>query len=288
MTTADKATTTPAQRRPGSGRSANLAGCPVAHGRESIELSEHRRDQGPWLVRGQAVQDRAGRCPDERQGSRGCHSRVHDRPKGSRRTATVREPRSSEAPAKSRAEWAAKYVHLVAAARELKLWNADAFPGTVQTADYARAQLERVVTVRPADVEPMAQDRAKRVERLRAPGAPRLWLVVGEEALHRSIGGPETLRGQLEQVRDLAELENVSVQVMPFSAGAHASHGVSFSIVNLMEGRPGLVYVAGLTTSDYLGREHQRVYDLVFDKLRADALSPQGTIELINRRIAEL
>ncbi|MGB3441642.1 MAG: helix-turn-helix transcriptional regulator [Actinophytocola sp.] len=186
------------------------------------------------------------------------------------------------------AEWAAKYVHLVAAARELKLWNADAFPGTVQTADYARAQLERVVTVRPADVEPMAQDRAKRVERLRAPGAPRLWLVVGEEALHRSIGGPETLRGQLEQVRDLAELENVSVQVMPFSAGAHASHGVSFSIVNLMEGRPGLVYVAGLTTSDYLGREHQRVYDLVFDKLRADALSPQGTIELINRRIAEL
>jgi hypothetical protein len=63
---------------------------------------------------------------------------------------------------------------------------------------------------------------------------------------------------------------------------------VSFSIVNLMKGRPGLVYVAGLTTSDYLGREHQRVYDLVFDKLRADALSPQGTIELINRRIAEL
>jgi hypothetical protein len=186
------------------------------------------------------------------------------------------------------AEWAAKYVHLVAAARELKLWNADAFPGTVQTADYARAQLEQVVTVRPADVEPMAQDRAKRVERLRAPGAPRLWLIVGEEALHRTIGGAEVLRGQLEQIRDLAELENVSVQVMPFGTGAHASHGVSFSIVNLMEGRAGLVYVAGLTTSDYLGREHVRVYDLVFDKLRADALSPQGTIELINRRIAEL
>ncbi len=186
------------------------------------------------------------------------------------------------------AEWAAKYVHLVAAARELKLWYSDTFPGTVQTAEYARAQLERIVTVRPADVEPMAQDRAKRVERLRAPDAPRLWLVVGEEALHRTTGGTAVLRGQLEQVRDLAELENVSIQVMPFSAGAHASHGVSFSVVNLMEGRAGIVYVAGLTTSDYLGREHIRVYDLVFDKLRADALSPQGTIELINRRIADL
>jgi uncharacterized protein DUF5753 len=94
-----------------------------------------------------------------------------------------------------------------------------------------------VVTVLPADVEPMAQDRAKRVARLRAPGAPRLWLVVGEEALYRAIRGPKALRGQLEQIRDLAELENVSVQVMPFEAGAHASHGVSFSIVNLVEGR---------------------------------------------------
>lgn len=185
-------------------------------------------------------------------------------------------------------EWSAKYVHLVAAASSLKLWNADAFPGTVQTADYARAQLERVVTVPAADVQHMAQDRAARVERLRAPDAPRLWLVVGEEALHRAIGGPATLRGQLEQVRDLAELENVSVQVVPFAAGAHASHGVSFSIVTLMEGRPGVVYVGGLTTSDYLGREHVRVYDLAFDNLRADALSPQSTIELINRRIAEL
>jgi hypothetical protein len=185
-------------------------------------------------------------------------------------------------------EWAAKYVHLVAAARELKLWYSDAFPGTVQTADYARAQLERMVTVRPADIEQMAQDRAKRVDRLRAPGAPRLWLVVGEEALHRAIGGPGTLREQLEQVRDLAKLENVSVQVMPFEAGAHTSHGVAFSVVTLVEGRPGVVYVAGLTTSDYLGREHVRVYDLVFDRLRAEALSSRSTIKLIDRRIAEL
>jgi hypothetical protein len=57
-------------------------------------------------------------------------------------------------------EWAAKYVHLVAAASSLKLWNADAFPGTVQTADYARAQLQRMVTVPAADVNQMAQDRA--------------------------------------------------------------------------------------------------------------------------------
>jgi transcriptional regulator with XRE-family HTH domain len=185
-------------------------------------------------------------------------------------------------------EWAAKYVHLVAAAQELKLWDADAFPGTVQTAEYARAQLSRMVTVPPADVEQMAADRARRVDRLRAPDAPRLWLVVGEEALHRLVGGAEVLRGQLEQVRELAELPGLSVQVLPFDVGAHPAHGVSFSIVTLIEGRAGTVYVEGLTTSDYLGREHVRAYELAFDHLRADALSPHDTIALLDRRIAEL
>jgi uncharacterized protein DUF5753/helix-turn-helix protein len=185
-------------------------------------------------------------------------------------------------------EWAVKYVNLVAAASELKIWNGDTFPGTVQTVDYARATLSHAVTVAAADVERMAEDRARRVDRLTAPKAPRLWLVVGEEALYREIGGPETLRGQLERVRELAELPNVSIQVVPFDGGAHASHGVSFSIVNLIEGRPGIVYLGGLTGSDYLGREHVRVYNLAFDNLRVAALSQQRTIDLIDRRISEL
>ncbi|WP_154814870.1 helix-turn-helix domain-containing protein [Actinophytocola xinjiangensis] len=185
-------------------------------------------------------------------------------------------------------EWAAKYVHLIAAAKELKLWNSDTFPATVQTADYARAALTQLVTVSAADVERMAEERVKRVTILKSANAPRLWLVVGEEALHREVGGPETLRGQLEHVRELAKLPNVNVQVIPFDGGAHASPGVSFSIVELIEGRPGIVFVEGLTGSDYLGREHVRAYNLAFDNLRMAGLSRQRTITMLNRRIAEL
>ena len=83
-------------------------------------------------------------------------------------------------------------------------------------------------------------------------------------------------------------MPNVTVQVIPFDGGAHASHGVAFSIVNLFEGKPGIVYVESLTGSDYLGREHTRAYNLAYDKLRVAALSERRTIELIDRRIAEL
>ncbi|MGH2385663.1 MAG: helix-turn-helix domain-containing protein [Candidatus Limnocylindria bacterium] len=185
-------------------------------------------------------------------------------------------------------EWATKYVNLVAAAAEIKLFFPDSFPGTVQTVDYARAVLSRAVIVAPAEVERMAEERAKRVERLMRPDAARLWLIVGEEALHREIGGRAVLREQLEQVRSLAQAPNITFQVVPFDGGAHSCHGVSFTIISLAEGQPGIVYSEGLTGSDYLGREHVRVYNLAYDNLRAAALSPQATFEVLAQRIDAL
>lgn len=185
-------------------------------------------------------------------------------------------------------EWATKYVNLIAAAAEIKLFFPDSFPGTVQTVDYARVVLASAVTVAPADVERMAEERAKRVDRLVPGDAARLWLVVGEEALHREVGGKAVLRGQLAQVRTLAEAPNITVQVVPFDGGAHPCHGTAFTIISLVEGRPGIVYSEGLTGSDYLGREHVRVYSLAFDNLRAAALSPQKTLDLLTRRIDDL
>jgi transcriptional regulator with XRE-family HTH domain len=185
-------------------------------------------------------------------------------------------------------EHSIKYVNLERAATVLKIFNSDCFPGTVQTADYAHAMLERSVTASLAEVDRMAEDRGKRLERMKEPDAPRLWLVVGEEALHREVGGRDVLKAQLEQMRTLAKLPHVSIQVVPFDSGAHPSHGVAFTMVTLIEGRPGVVYVEGLTASDYLGREHVRVYDLVFENLRAHTLSQHKTIERINLRIKEL
>lgn len=113
-------------------------------------------------------------------------------------------------------------------------------------------------------------------------------LIVGEEALHREIGGPEILRAQREQIKLLANLPHIYVQIIPFDAGAHASHGATFTIVTLIEGRPCIVYVEGLTAADYLGCEHVRVYNLAFETLFGSSLSRHRTIERINLRIKEL
>jgi hypothetical protein len=76
--------------------------------------------------------------------------------------------------------------------------------------------------------------------------------------------------------------------VIPNDAGAHAADNASFSIINVIDGLPDIVYVGHLSGSDYLGGEHVRVYDVVFENLRATALSPERTMEVINLRIEEL
>ncbi|MCP2169187.1 hypothetical protein LX83_006071 [Goodfellowiella coeruleoviolacea] len=96
------------------------------------------------------------------------------------------------------------------------------------------------------------------------------------------------LREQLELIYELASLPHVTIQVIPFSAGAHASHGVSFTILNFTEHRLGIVYNEGLTGSDYLSREHTRIYSLAFNSLCSAAATPETTMELVARRIADL
>jgi hypothetical protein len=182
-------------------------------------------------------------------------------------------------------DWVSKYLSLEASATEIKLFFADFVPGMLQTRDYARAMLSISVVVPPAHVEQMAASRELRAERLRS-GAPLLWVVLGEEALRRTVGGPLVQRRQLIRLRELAELPNVTIQVMPLSGGAHAALGMSFSLLDL--GQSWTVYIEGLTSADYLVRQHIPAYSLVFDRLRVASLGDRESLAIVNTIIDEL
>lgn len=184
-------------------------------------------------------------------------------------------------------DWAKQFVSLEASATEIKMFFGDFIPGMLQTRDYARAQLSTSVIVPPADVEAMATSREHRAERLRS-GAPLLWVVLGEEALRRGVGGHQVQRGQLLRLRELAELPNVTVQVMPISGGAHAALGMSFTLLDLGQSRT-VVYIEGLTSADYLVRpQHTQAYNLAFDRLRVASLGDRESLAIINTLIDEL
>jgi hypothetical protein len=111
----------------------------------------------------------------------------------------------------------------------------------------------------------------------------QLGVVLDEAALHRQVGGPAVMKEQLERLVDLATWPNVTIQVIPFTAGAHAALESTFNILDFEAPAPSLVYVEGLVGFMYLERPQDLArYRGVFDQLRAKALTPQESVELIS------
>jgi hypothetical protein len=76
---------------------------------------------------------------------------------------------------------------------------------------------------------------------------------------------------------------NVTLQVIPFSAGAHPAMENMFNIIEFGDVAPSVVYVEGLMGWLFLERENDvRRYARVFKYLCELALDPKDTIELIS------
>lgn len=71
----------------------------------------------------------------------------------------------------------------------------------------------------------------RRQSLLDKPAPPTLWVVTEEAVLHRPVGGPRVMREQIDRLFEALELEHVSVDIVPFSAGAHANAYTVQSVV---------------------------------------------------------
>jgi hypothetical protein len=93
------------------------------------------------------------------------------------------------------------------------------------------------------------------------------------------------MREQLERLVEVAALPHVTLQVVPFEAGAHAGMDSPFLILGFPEqADPDVVYVEYTTTGVYLEQQSDvHRYTLMFDHLRAAALKPDDTVEMVKR-----
>jgi hypothetical protein len=94
--------------------------------------------------------------------------------------------------------------------------------------------------------------------------------------LHRQVGGPQVMRDQLAHIDQLAARPNVTVQVLPFTAGAHLAMLGSFTVMQFPDPADrDVVYLEAETGALYLEKpEDVRRYSLMIDYLRAQALGP--------------
>jgi len=98
------------------------------------------------------------------------------------------------------------------------------------------------------------------------------------------------LREQLDHMAALAELDTVTLHVLPTAVGAHAAVASGFSILSFGElDEPDMAYVEHALGATHLVKEPDLVRArLVFDQLRALALTPAESVAFICRVAAEL
>jgi transcriptional regulator with XRE-family HTH domain len=182
--------------------------------------------------------------------------------------------------------WFSVFVGLEQAASSLRTYECEFVPGLLQTAAYAR-ELHRVTSHPTADdLDAVISVRMERQGLLTAAQSPDLWAIVHESVLRHTIGNSQVMRQQFERILDVTLLTNVTVQVLPFDAGTYPATG-AFTILGFPEQEdPDVVYRDGLTDAVYLEHADDIVrYTRAFDNLRALALSPQRSIELIKNLI---
>ncbi|HVV24440.1 MAG TPA: helix-turn-helix transcriptional regulator [Pseudonocardiaceae bacterium] len=181
------------------------------------------------------------------------------------------------------------FVGLEAEASSLRAYQALLVPGLLQTRDYMRAVIR---AARPdattAEVEKRVKARVARQRLLTEAVPPQYWAVIDEAVLCRPVGGAAVMREQLGWLTERAALPHVTIQVLPFSAGAHAGMEGPFLILGYPEqADPDVVYVDNATAGFYLEEPAEIVrYTLMFDHLRAAALSPDHTLTRISEAAA--
>jgi transcriptional regulator with XRE-family HTH domain len=181
--------------------------------------------------------------------------------------------------------WFTAYVSLETGAKALRTYEPHYVTGLLQTYAYARATLRSGFPNESDDDLAMRVElRLRRQSLLERPDAPTLWVVMEETVLHRVVGGPEVMREQIDRLLEVSELDHVSIDIVPFSVGAHSGACAPFTYFRFEEPElPDIVYSEILSASMYLDQRPDVVSHLEAHNRMSLLTSSAESRALLNR-----
>ena len=182
------------------------------------------------------------------------------------------------------------YIALETEAAVIRI-NANVIPGIFQTSAYAQEMITRTrPALNPDETERTVVARAARQHALTSrEHPPQIHVIVDEAAIRRQVGGPGITCEQLRALVAASARPGVTVQVLPFTAGAHAGLDGRFTILSFPDPQdPPVAYAEGLMGDIYLetGTELD-VYNLAWTHMVAQALNPAESVALITQLAQE-
>jgi len=175
------------------------------------------------------------------------------------------------------------YISFEAEAAGVRNYESLFIPGLLQTEDYARAVIRGGLPMASdQEIEDRVRARIERQQVLSKDMPLKLWAIVDEAALRRVVGGAQVMRDQLAHLADAVKAPNITFQVIPFDAGAHPGMPGAFVLMDFSDPMDtDLIYIDSMAGDLFLEADVDvRRYSLIFDNLRAVALSPDASVTL--------
>jgi transcriptional regulator with XRE-family HTH domain len=179
-----------------------------------------------------------------------------------------------------------------AAASAISQFETMFVPGILQIEEYASAILRNFYDEKSSDerVAALVDLCTKRRDLLTSENAPEFSFVVDESVIRRLVGSPAMMNRQLRHLVNVTELPNVTIQIVPFTAGLHPGMKGPFEVVQFADTPDESVVFVEEPRGDFISdnqRETQSYLE-IFDHITEMALRPSDSADYLRRAEGEL
>lgn len=181
--------------------------------------------------------------------------------------------------------WFNDYLGMETAAVEVWTYEPEFVPGLLQVPEYTETINVALSPDRtPKEIQRLVQLRADRQQRLTSEDPLILHAVINEGALRRQVGGPAVMRTQIRRIAQMTKLPNITVQVLPFAAGAHSGMRGPFTALRFPEEPMNTVYLELYGAALYQEAPAEvKKYTDRFEQLARQSLDAKGTAQLLDQ-----
>ena len=165
-------------------------------------------------------------------------------------------------------------------------------PGIMQTEEYASAILRDFYSgnMSGGNISKLVKLRTRRRDLLVGAEAPKFSFLLDETAVHRQVDGPAVTSRQLRQLATAADLPNVTIQIVPFTAGLHPGVGGAFEVVEFDDtDDDNIVFVEG-PRGDFISDDPGEAdrYLRGFQLIKEKSLGPADSVAFLRKAAAEM
>lgn len=164
-------------------------------------------------------------------------------------------------------------------------------PGILQTEEYASAVLQFFYDEKSAAerVSALVDLRTRRRDLLTRENAPQFYFVLDESVIHRLVGSPSVTSRQLRHLVGVAELPNVTIQVVPFAAGLHPGMKGPFEIVQSADTPDENIVFLEIPRGDIISDDPKEIQNYLeaFERITGTSLGPSDSVDRLRKAAGE-